>query len=159
MFKRKQRKWLLEELSVCLLVTNGLGSYIPHDPASTIFLFHKPVTKFLKITARNSFTTVQYRINGNKTKYEAVSKGQEQKVPEWIKCVQFSKIEHTKKTAKELQYERSNITNNYQSLLFTKWCTIQLFQKNIKIYIKTAPICFQFNHHHQGPYYWSLLKL
>jgi hypothetical protein len=46
------------------------------------FLFHKPLRKFFKITARNSFTTVQYRINGNKTKYEAVSKGQEQKVAE-----------------------------------------------------------------------------
>jgi len=30
----------------------------------------------------------------------------------------------------------------YQSLLFTSWCTIELLQKNIKIYIKTAPTYF-----------------
>jgi hypothetical protein len=29
----------------------------------------------------------------------------------------------------------------------------------LKIYIKTAPTCFGFNHHHQGAYYSSLLKL
>ena len=30
----------------------------------------------------------------------------------------------------------------YQNLLFTNWCTIELLQKNIKIYIKTVPTCF-----------------
>jgi len=38
-------------------------------------LFHKPVTKMFKITVRNSFTTVQYRIDGNKAKYEACKQG------------------------------------------------------------------------------------
>ena len=30
----------------------------------------------------------------------------------------------------------------YQSLLFTNWCKTELLQKNIKIYIQTAPTCF-----------------
>ena len=29
----------------------------------------------------------------------------------------------------------------------------------IKIYIKTAPNMFRFNHHHQGAHYLSMLKL
>ena len=33
------------------------------------------------------------------------------------------------------------------------------FKRNIKIHIKNAPTCFGFNHHHQGVYYLSLLKL
>jgi len=80
MFKRKQRKRLLEVLFVCLFVTDGLDRIfrmILH--ALFFFLFHEPVTEIFKITTRNTFTTVRYKINGNKAKYEAVRKGQEQK--------------------------------------------------------------------------------
>jgi hypothetical protein len=73
---------LLEKLSVCLLVTNGLGRIFRMILHALFFLFHRPVKGIFKITTHNSCTTVQYRINGNKAKFEAVSKGQQQKVAE-----------------------------------------------------------------------------
>jgi hypothetical protein len=80
------------------------------------------------------------------------------------KILHWTQLTHLRKTSVILSTPRPNILQTniqkiHQSLLFTNWRTIELFEKIIKIYIKTASTCFGLITIIRERIIWGLLKL